>query len=221
MGVEWPLTEIERRSLEREIRAAQLAVNIYADIGVCHHTHQELRLRIDRAGRKFYSPQCLACGRPAQAVKGSVVLALDPNPLPYDEELYEREADKRSQQCRDRQSFYNDHLLSDYWRTIRIQVFERDGYTCQFMDGDTGRYCDGPATDCHHKTYKRLGNERVSDLKALCRDCHERISSDSAYRLKEAIEAEEDFEANTDRAAWCGDPGEIRSDNYQPDDIPF
>jgi len=28
--------------------------------------------------------------------------------------------------------------------------------------------------DVHHKTYKRLGKERMSDLQALCRDCHDK-----------------------------------------------
>ena len=34
------------------------------------------------------------------------------------------------------------------------------------------RACGATTVDLHHKTYERLGCELLSDLQALCRDCH-------------------------------------------------
>ena len=32
-----------------------------------------------------------------------------------------------------------------------------------------------PTGDLHHRTYRRLGQERFEDLSPVCRDCHDRI----------------------------------------------
>ena len=57
------------------------------------------------------------------------------------------------------------HLQSDYWKNIRLQVLERDNNTCQECK-------EKPATEVHHLTYERLGNELLEDLLAVCRICH-------------------------------------------------
>lgn len=35
--------------------------------------------------------------------------------------------------------------------------------------------CRAPNVDLHHRTYKRLGQESLNDLVALCREHHERL----------------------------------------------
>jgi 5-methylcytosine-specific restriction endonuclease McrA len=61
---------------------------------------------------------------------------------------------------------YLAHLNSEAWRLIRRLVIERDGRRCLV--------CNSPAElEAHHRTYERLGHERLDDLATLCRDCHE------------------------------------------------
>lgn len=60
------------------------------------------------------------------------------------------------------------HLQSDYWRNIRLKVMERDCHLCQEC-----KECS--ATEVHHLTYERLGNELLEDLLAVCRSCHLKI----------------------------------------------
>ena len=63
---------------------------------------------------------------------------------------------------------YNEYLKSSRWRNMRLAKFNEVGYRCEKCG------CEGDAMkiDVHHKTYERLGNERMSDLEVLCRYCH-------------------------------------------------
>ena len=60
---------------------------------------------------------------------------------------------------------YRRYLQSDAWKTKRKAVLQAAGFRC--------RRCGAPATEVHHETYKRIYNERMSDLTALCSKCHE------------------------------------------------
>ena len=60
---------------------------------------------------------------------------------------------------------YRRYLQSDTWKTKRKAVLQAAGFRC--------RRCGAPATEVHHETYKRIYNERMSDLTALCGKCHE------------------------------------------------
>jgi hypothetical protein len=62
---------------------------------------------------------------------------------------------------------YYDYLQSEAWAIKRRERLHIDGYTCQDC-GENQR-----PLDMHHLTYKRLGNERMSDLLTLCRRCHD------------------------------------------------
>ena len=55
---------------------------------------------------------------------------------------------------------YRRYLQSDAWKTKRKAVLQAAGFRC--------RRCGAPATEVHHETYKRIYNERMSDLTALC-----------------------------------------------------
>ena len=61
---------------------------------------------------------------------------------------------------------YRSYLNSDAWKAKRAQVLKAAGGKC--------RRCGARATEVHHETYKRIFNERLSDLTALCRGCHEK-----------------------------------------------
>lgn len=60
------------------------------------------------------------------------------------------------------------HLQSDFWKNIRLRVLERDGDICQECK-------ERKATEVHHLTYERLGNELLEDLLSVCRSCHLKI----------------------------------------------
>jgi 5-methylcytosine-specific restriction endonuclease McrA len=60
---------------------------------------------------------------------------------------------------------YAAYLRSPEWADTRRTAVDHAGGRCQL--------CNKPGRlDVHHRTYERRGNERLSDLIALCRDCH-------------------------------------------------
>jgi 5-methylcytosine-specific restriction endonuclease McrA len=67
-------------------------------------------------------------------------------------------------------------LESPRWRNMRRLVMERAGGICEACRLHDARHV-------HHKTYKRLGKERLKDLLAVCPACHMEIHGidNSAY----------------------------------------
>lgn len=66
---------------------------------------------------------------------------------------------------------YHKHLKSHKWRAIRKRRLEKDRYRCKMFHVI-------PRTknlEVHHKSYRNLGDERLSDLITLCSDCHQKI----------------------------------------------
>lgn len=65
---------------------------------------------------------------------------------------------------------YAAYLRSDHWRDVRKR-FWRSQYpkVCCVCHA-----ADRPL-DLHHKSYERLGRERLSDLALLCRRCHREV----------------------------------------------
>ena len=61
---------------------------------------------------------------------------------------------------------YKEYLDSPAWKMKRDDVMKRDGDQC---------VCGAQATVVHHKTYCNIGKEPLSDLVALCQECHERV----------------------------------------------
>jgi len=63
---------------------------------------------------------------------------------------------------------YQEYLSSAHWQDVRKR------YYASKLNGGGCWACgrkDKPL-NLHHKTYKRIGNERLNDLILLCRDCH-------------------------------------------------
>lgn len=66
---------------------------------------------------------------------------------------------------------YKDYLQTDYWKTVRGFVLERDGHRCRLC----GRVREeGVILHIHHSTYEHRGDEmnHPDDLITLCEDCH-------------------------------------------------
>jgi 5-methylcytosine-specific restriction endonuclease McrA len=62
--------------------------------------------------------------------------------------------------------WYNGYLRSDEWEARRQAVLERADWRCEDCNAEL-------ATHAHHHTYERVGEERLSDLEALCPSCHD------------------------------------------------
>lgn len=63
---------------------------------------------------------------------------------------------------------YREYLLSEHWQKLRKKRLSNANRTC-YACGSRERL------DVHHRTYKRVGREHLSDLIILCRDCHEAV----------------------------------------------
>lgn len=65
---------------------------------------------------------------------------------------------------------YKDYLQSKRWLRLRAAVFKRDGYRCVICNSNQD-------LQCHHRTYKRIFKERMSDLTTLCGSCHNVVTN--------------------------------------------
>lgn len=72
---------------------------------------------------------------------------------------------------------YDDHINSSVWRNIRKKRLEKDRYTCQYCSvwRVLLSFIIKPKLQVHHKTYKRFGAERITDLVTLCVKHHNYI----------------------------------------------
>lgn len=60
---------------------------------------------------------------------------------------------------------YEAYIRSKAWQSKRLDAMQRAGDLCE--------HCRlAMATQVHHKTYDRIGDEKPDDLMALCNDCH-------------------------------------------------
>ena len=57
------------------------------------------------------------------------------------------------------------YLRSRHWKETARAKRKQVGWRCQ-------RCGERKRLDVHHKTYIRLGREKLNDLEALCRECH-------------------------------------------------
>lgn len=60
---------------------------------------------------------------------------------------------------------YPEYLASEHWQDV-----QRRFWASRLAERCAG--CKGRPTQIHHRTYKRLGQEWLNDLVAVCRDCH-------------------------------------------------
>ena len=87
---------------------------------------------------------------------------------------------------------------SSRWQVLRAQAMLRARGICEVCG-------DRVATQVHHVTYERLGNERPNDLLALCSGCHVTITPEyEAAAFAEAKRLEREL-ANEIGYAACND----------------
>lgn len=68
-----------------------------------------------------------------------------------------------------------DYLKSPQWQVKRKQTLSRDSYTCQQCN------TSGIPLEVHHLQYTHFGDEPLSHLISLCRDCHQSIHNAYGY----------------------------------------
>ena len=64
---------------------------------------------------------------------------------------------------------YSDYIQTPQWKKKSKEAKLRAGYRCQVCNRKGSEH----SLHSHHRTYKRLGNERPSDITVLCKECHE------------------------------------------------
>lgn len=63
---------------------------------------------------------------------------------------------------------YKDYLKTEHWKNIKMKMKNsKYKYMCYSCKSKT-------KLQLHHKSYKRVGNEKLTDLIWLCEDCHKK-----------------------------------------------
>jgi 5-methylcytosine-specific restriction endonuclease McrA len=62
---------------------------------------------------------------------------------------------------------YVTYLLTAHWRHMRSIALEHYGRSCALCGAKD------KIVNVHHRTYERLGSERLEDLTILCNGCHQ------------------------------------------------
>ena len=60
---------------------------------------------------------------------------------------------------------YAEYLKTDRWKQKRLKVLKRAKYKCEICKINQ-------AWQVHHKNYKRIFKEKLTDLIAVCETCH-------------------------------------------------
>lgn len=150
--------------------------------------HQiEIRRRVLNSGKVQYWEQCTICGRAPHAVSSRdhrllrlvTVNAFDDTLRnTFSTKLFE-EVSRRNQSTRQATAErinqewwdnYNHYRQTPQWMARSQHVLERDKYVCQAC-------LRRPATQAHHLTYKHAFDEPLFDLIAVCKPCHDRITT--------------------------------------------
>lgn len=163
--------------------------------GNCLHESRALRIKKTSNGGEQYRGQCLKCGHYTQPIPKSQALkkASGKTIKPADDTLrdawYERHREihaerhaflKKIKEIKNRiwWSRYNAYLQTDAWKTIRQRVMQR---ACNRCEG-----CGiARATQVHHLTYDRVGEEMLFDLVAICDDCHAKVHESTRESINE------------------------------------
>ncbi len=167
----------------------------------CTHETSEHRISYDALKRPRIALQCIICGRRVsndispKTFSREAIAAMPPwdrnlqrsvqvesKKAKFERQQFERQVQRdlkkalkngeHIRQNAERQSAYNDYLKSEKWQNLRRKALARADSRCEGCG-------DKPATDVHHLTYERFGNEMLFDLVAVCKDCHKKIHQQS------------------------------------------
>ena len=132
--------------------------------------------------------KCCPCRTPLQALRRWHTVKADifsKGKITVTQQKRQRQPSKQT-----RQRNYKSYLGSPRWKAKRETIMKKSGGTC--------RICGAPATEVHHVNYERRGKERLTDLTALCRECHELYHA----KLEEKKKHEASKTRKTARTYW-------------------
>ena len=72
---------------------------------------------------------------------------------------------------------YIEYLNTNHWKAMKVRMKNHYVYECCFCRTRKRLHI-------HHKTYERVGNERLSDLVYACKDCHDLLHSEPEKLIK-------------------------------------
>lgn len=157
----------------------------------CNHERREFRkLSFERGGKPTFHKvyQCMECGRKIPHGQnngcwwphdegdenlpefdvGIVDAWHEKSSSAIREKIENENAQKRSE-FRSKHREYEIYInTSQDWQARRAKVLKRAAFTCESC-------LEAKATQVHHLNYDSLFNEVLYDLRAVCRDCHQKI----------------------------------------------
>ena len=83
------------------------------------------------------------------------------------EDIYE----ERNTEIRVPREEYIEHIKGDKFKKLKMERLKLDDYKCQICF----KQVDESTSHCHHITYLRVLNEKISDLSTLCPCCHNKL----------------------------------------------
>lgn len=109
---------------------------------------------------------------------------------------------------------YKEYLLSPAWREFRKKVFEHYGKKCSECHRTK-------QLDIHHLTYENIFNEKLEDVKVLCRKHHAKVHGIKLVEVKKTkrnrISKEVRFEFKPRKAKKKKkDKRVVKVKNYRP-----
>lgn len=126
---------------------------------MCKHEVTKMTKKMTCKGVVRYRLQCQHCGKPigAYVARRKVTRYFEVEPF---DEVLRQEAPRRVFF-----QWYNKYLKTEVWAKRRRAVLDNANNICEVCGVAT-------ATQAHHVTYQRVGDEIDGDLVALCKDCH-------------------------------------------------
>lgn len=76
---------------------------------------------------------------------------------------------------------YNKYLHTYHWEQLRELKLSEVDHRCQVC-------YNSKQLNVHHRTYERLGNEKLSDLTVLCKEWHEIFHTNGRLKKHEAVQ---------------------------------
>lgn len=72
---------------------------------------------------------------------------------------------------------YRDYLQSNHWQIFRKRFYSSKYFKSKSIRGGINGKCiccqqENKKMDLHHLTYRRIGDEKISDIVPVCRECH-------------------------------------------------
>lgn len=87
------------------------------------------------------------------------------------EEIKEDICEDRNTEIRVPREEYVEYIKGEKFKELKMERLKLDEYRCQICF----KKVDEKTSHCHHITYLRLLNEKISDLSTLCPCCHKKL----------------------------------------------